>query len=121
MAREFSKVFYKSKQWRQVRQIALQQAHFMCENEDCNECLNLEVHHKIHLTPENIKDPKISLNLDNLKVLCRNCHFKEHEKDRIEAITGKVYVGDCDEGYYFDDMGNLRIDEKISDNSKKNF
>ncbi len=113
MARDFSRAFYKSKQWRHIRQIALQHAHFMCENEKCNECLHLEVHHKIHLTPENINDPKISLNLDNLKVLCRDCHFKEHEKDRIEAKTGKVYTGDCDEGFCFDDNGNLIMNEKV--------
>ena len=38
------------------------------------------VHHKIHLTPENISDPNVSLNFDNLELLCRNCHADEHTR-----------------------------------------
>lgn len=37
------------------------------------------VHHKIHLTPENIYDRNIALSWDNLELLCRDCHDKEHE------------------------------------------
>ncbi len=37
-----------------------------------------EVHHIKELTPENISDPRISLSLDNLVSLCRECHKKRH-------------------------------------------
>lgn len=33
-----------------------------------------EVDHIIELTPDNIYDEKIALNLDNLQTLCHRCH-----------------------------------------------
>jgi 5-methylcytosine-specific restriction endonuclease McrA len=44
-----------------------------------------EVHHKIRLTPENINDPAIALNWDNLELLCKNCHMEEHRAKRWRA------------------------------------
>ena len=44
-----------------------------------------EVHHKIRLTPENINDPNISLNWENLEMLCKECHEKEHDRRRWRA------------------------------------
>ena len=44
-----------------------------------------EVHHKIRLTPENINDPNISLNWENLEMLCKDCHEKEHDRRRWRA------------------------------------
>lgn len=41
-----------------------------------------EVHHKIHLTPENINRPEIALNWQNLIALCKDCHMKEHRKQK---------------------------------------
>ena len=41
-----------------------------------------EVHHKIHLTPENINRPEIALNWRNLEALCKACHMKEHRKQK---------------------------------------
>lgn len=38
------------------------------------------MHHKKHLTPKNINDPEITLNWDNLELLCLDCHQKEHDK-----------------------------------------
>lgn len=36
------------------------------------------VHHIIELTPENINDPSVSLNFDNLRLVCRRCHAEAH-------------------------------------------
>lgn len=36
------------------------------------------VHHKIHITPENINDPSVVLNWDNLQLVCRDCHAEIH-------------------------------------------
>jgi 5-methylcytosine-specific restriction endonuclease McrA len=44
-----------------------------------------EVHHKIRLTPENLADPQISLNWDNLELLCKQCHMEEHTDTRWRA------------------------------------
>ncbi|MBR2587436.1 HNH endonuclease [Candidatus Saccharibacteria bacterium] len=40
------------------------------------------VHHKIHLSPDNLKDPSIALSFDNLELLCRECHAKEHQEQK---------------------------------------
>ena len=40
----------------------------------------LEVHHKIPLTADNVRDPEISLNWDNLELLCKTCHDTERER-----------------------------------------
>lgn len=39
------------------------------------------MHHKIHLTPENLNDPSITLNWANLELLCKPCHDAEHERE----------------------------------------
>ena len=36
------------------------------------------VHHKIHLNADNINDDSISLNTDNLELVCRKCHAELH-------------------------------------------
>lgn len=41
-----------------------------------------EVHHKIHLTPENINRPEIAMNWRNLIALCKDCHQQEHRKEK---------------------------------------
>lgn len=45
-----------------------------------------EVHHIKFLTPENINDPNITLNYDNLVALCRECHRKRHGKQKRYKI-----------------------------------
>ena len=90
MAKEFSYDFYHSKEWQKTRDLVIQKRHGLCER-----CLakgiiktGNTVHHKIELTPENINDPRISLGLDNLQLLCRDCHADVHRKwkgsDRYE-------------------------------------
>lgn len=37
-----------------------------------------EVHHIKFITPDNINDPNVTLNWDNLVALCRECHRKRH-------------------------------------------
>ena len=37
-----------------------------------------EVHHIIEITPDNINNPEITLNPDNLVSLCRECHKARH-------------------------------------------
>lgn len=50
------------------------------------------VHHKIHLTPDNINDPEITLNYDNLMLLCRDCHAAIHKPAKRYKVDelGKV-------------------------------
>ena len=80
MARQFAYKFYKSAAWKQCR------ASFIAERQSidggmcmrCHEEPGYIVHHKVYLGPENIGDPGISLNHDNLEYLCLSCHSTEH-------------------------------------------
>lgn len=102
MARPFAKSFYKSKEWQAVRSYVLKRDMYLCKK--CGEPAE-EVHHIIHLTPDNITDISISLNPDNLDSLCKNCHFDEHKEERIAA---RCNANKTDESEYeFDENGFL--------------
>ena len=91
--------FYKSKQWEQVRQVALMRDKFLCQR--CGRPAEI-VHHKTRLSPENVNDPSISLNLKNLESLCSDCHFEEH---RGEHCRGRI--NEEKNPYTFDENGLL--------------
>lgn len=100
MAQDFTQGFYGRASWRKLA------SYYKNKVKYCERCMrNGEVvageivHHKIHLTPQNFDDPNITLNENNLELLCRNCHALEHSKNG----TGR---------YFFDDEGNLIIREK---------
>ena len=74
MAKEFAKQFYNSKAWRDVRELRIGMDRGICRM--CGKPGN-EVDHIIELTPENIYDEMIALNLDNLQTLCHQCHTRK--------------------------------------------
>lgn len=102
MAREFSKAFYHSKEWQQVREYCLMRDKYLCVK--CSKPAE-EVHHKIHLSPSNIGDKKISLNPENLICLCRDCHFEEHRGEHGNGLKAKEREEQWE--YEFDDNGML--------------
>lgn len=68
------------------------------------------VHHKIHLTRDNISDPQISLNPDNLESLCDDCHKLEHDSERKDGNVSdeqKMMRQLIQPDYRFDDNGNI--------------
>ena len=80
MAKDFSLRIYHTAAWQRARADAWARDHGLCQ-----ECLKRGrvtpaeiVHHIIELTPENINDPSITLNPDNLRAVCRECHAIEH-------------------------------------------
>ena len=97
MSKAFARKFYRSSAWRNVRGYV-----FIRDQMLCQDCLKKglytparEVHHIIELTPENITDPEIALNPDNLISLCRKCHYERHNTESkkrytIDEATGKV-------------------------------
>ncbi len=89
MARDFAKAFYKSAAWQHVRRQALIRDKYLCKKPGCYNPAE-EVHHIIELTPENIDDVSVSLNLDNLICLCYECHKKIHNQERIKALRKKT-------------------------------
>ncbi len=78
--KDYAKTFYKSKTWQACRAAYIKKVGGLCER-----CLAkgmivpaVIVHHKIYIGPENINDPTVTLNWDNLEALCRDCHADEH-------------------------------------------
>ena len=104
MAREFSKSFYNSKEWRKCRDYILKRDNYLC-----TKCGNPaeEVHHKERLSPNNIMDPNITLNENNLISLCKDCHFAEHKEEKVQAIKRNSNSTSCLEEYEFDSNGYL--------------
>ena len=92
--KEYAKSFYTSKAWRDT-----QKAYMLSKNYICERCGKpaVIVHHKTYITPNNINDPNITLNWNNLEALCRDCHNKEH------FINTQVTA----DGLAFDSSGNL--------------
>lgn len=69
--------FYKSKAWLVARTIKINATQGKCER--CG-AFGEEVHHKIRLTVLNVHESNVSLNQDNLELLCKECHNKEHNR-----------------------------------------
>ncbi len=83
--------FYKSKEWELVRKQViferLKEDEIICER--CGKVISLKAevigHHKIHLTEANVNDYMISLNAENIELICLDCHNKEHKRFGYEA------------------------------------
>ena len=81
------KQFYSSKAWQDCRNAYAKSKRNLCEL-----CLDKGilstgeiVHHKIHLSADNFHDPSVALNWDNLQLLCRDCHAKQHSNKRYRV------------------------------------
>lgn len=73
------KQFYNSKSWKDVRQYVLKRANYECEwcaAEGKVTTDKLEVDHieELHIRPD------LKLEPDNLRVLCKSCHNKRHQR-----------------------------------------
>lgn len=78
---KFAEDFYHSWAWTKCRKAYTKRAGGLCER-----CLKRglivagsQVHHKTRLSPDNINNPEITLNFDNLELLCEECHQREHK------------------------------------------
>lgn len=96
--KDFARTFYSSDAWKKCRA-----AYRLSKAGLCERCIQqgkfnpgVIVHHKVHLTPQNIGDPNVSLNWDNLELLCRDCHAEEHggggRRFFVDKNSGKIYV-----------------------------
>ena len=90
VAKDFARSFYSSKAWQDCRNEYAKSVHHLCEN-----CMRkgiyrpgVIVHHIEELTPMNIHRPEVTLNFDNLELLCRECHAEQH----MERSKGRRYV-----------------------------
>lgn len=85
-----AKFYSKDKRWKLLRQTAIIKSGKICKR--CGKLIiavgDCEVDHIIEITPENFKDESVTLNLDNLQVLCHNCHtFKTTIDKRNSKYT----------------------------------
>lgn len=80
MAQDYARSFYRSKAWRECRASFIQSRVAidggMCEH--CKDKAGYIVDHIEEITPDNISDPWITLNHDNLQFLCLVCHNVKH-------------------------------------------
>ena len=99
MPNGFARKFYMSPEWIRCRESYAVSRGWLCERCAAEGKIipGVEVHHKIRLTRENLRDPDVALNWENLELLCKDCHLKEHDKR----------VARTDEG------GHVDIDELI--------
>lgn len=81
MATDAADRFYKSPAWKNCRAAYAKSKGGLCER-----CLKKGmyvpgeiVHHKIYINSDNINDPEVLLNWNNLELLCRGCHGLEHD------------------------------------------
>ena len=102
--KEYAKRFYKSKAWQACRDGYMRSVGGLCERCYANGILTpgVIVHHKIYITPDNINDPRITLDWNNLECVCRQCHEDEHKhgmhmrkpKRYIVGADGRVVAAD---------------------------
>ena len=74
--------FYKSKRWQSTRLAYIKSKGGLCER-----CLKRGlyrpaqvVHHKTYINQDNINNPTITLDWNNLEALCKDCHQEEHTR-----------------------------------------
>ena len=82
--------FYNSKEWRRVSAAYMSSKLYICER--CGKPAVI-CHHKKWLNAQNVNDPTVALNPENLEALCIECHNAEH------GLRHDITV--------FDDAGNV--------------
>ena len=104
MARDFATAFYHSPAWKRTRKAYMRLGQGLCER-----CLRRGiirqaeiVHHKVHLSPQNIDNPKITLDFANLERVCRECHAEAHPEIYGETRARKPR-------WAFDEDGNMVV------------
>lgn len=100
MAKSWAKKFYNSNAWIKCKKSYIAER-ILTDGGLCEQCHTNHgyiIHHKTKLTPENINDPDVSLNFDNLMYVCKKCHdeFPEHLINRLSN------------SYEFDEEGMIR-------------
>lgn len=70
-----AKRLYNSIAWKKCRRAYIDTVDGLCER--CGDVGKI-VHHKIYIDILNVNDPNVTLNHDNLELLCQECHNREH-------------------------------------------
>ena len=99
--KEYAKGFYKSAAWKRARQQVITRSNGLCERCKARGIYKpgYIVHHKEYITPGNISNPNITLNLDNLEYVC--------EDMRSFGLETLYLITDHTMRYQYDATGNL--------------
>lgn len=104
--KDWARSFYHSKPWEQARDFVIGRDRGMCQRCLREGRVNVGeiVHHKTPLTPQNIDDPSISLNPENLEYVCKECHEITHAELGEGVLNGRRPV---ESRVTFDEYGNV--------------
>ena len=74
--------FYSSRTWKNCRAAYIKSVGGLCERCAAKGIVSAgtEVHHRVRLTPQTVRDPRVALAWENLELLCEECHKREHGK-----------------------------------------
>lgn len=86
---DFKKKFYNSKVWKDLRLFIINRDLPTCKR--CGKLIldkqKLHVDHIIEINEKNYLDKTITLNPDNLQILCQKCH---NHKTKIDKVVGSI-------------------------------
>ena len=94
------RAFYQTKQWKRARRDKINNTiDGLCERCKAKDLTSVGtvVHHIVELNINNVADNNISCGLDNLELLCRECHERHHNRSG----------SDIDSAYTFDENGMI--------------
>lgn len=96
-APEQQRAFYHSKEWLRCRESYIASVGGLCERCEAKGIIRPGkiVHHKEYITAQNVTDPVVLLNPNNLEFLCMDCHNTEHFKN--------------DKRYVIDECGRVAV------------
>ena len=98
---EGTRWFYQTREWKRCRASYRKQAGGLCERCKANGAVNagVIVHHIKPITEANVCDPSVTLNTENLMLVCRKCHNEIHEG--------------VEKRFSLDEMGRVIIDSPL--------
>ena len=78
--KDYARKFYSGPAWTECRKAYRKSVGGLCERcaEQGRITAGVIVHHKVPVDQDNINNPNITLNWDNLVLLCRDCHATVH-------------------------------------------
>ena len=87
--------FYGSKAWQDLRTVKIMESQGRCARcgkDFSDNTSQLIAHHKEHLTPENLSDPHVALNPENVEIVCTKCHAHYHDNRGYIRPPRQVFI-----------------------------
>ena len=96
MAKKFAEKIYGSQKWKRLRKQIAESNFYICQM--CGRPFSSDdiiIHHITHINQNNVDNPQITFNQDNLICVCRSCHAKIH-RDDYRKRRGRNILFDAD-------------------------